>query len=100
MNHRLLIATLLALLGMAIYAPLPAQQPGESNLITIKLSAMPTDDDDQPTTLPLAVQGEGITIEGVDEAYAADRSSYKPTALEIKIRGAVKSKKIFGLHEI
>lgn len=91
MNHRLLIATLLALLGMAIYAPLPAQQPGESNLITIKLSAMPTDDDDQPTTLPLAVQGEGITIEGVAEAYAADRSSYKPTALEIKIRGAVKS---------
>lgn len=92
MNHRLLIATLLALLGMAIYAPLPAQQAGESNVITIKLSEMPTNDDDEAIPLKLTVQGEGeITFEGLKEAYAANRTSYTPTALEIKIRGAVKS---------
>lgn len=92
MNHRLLIATLLALLGMTIYAPLPAQEASESNIITIKLSEMPTNDDDEAIPLKLTVQGEGeITFEGLQEAYAADRTSYTPTALEIKIRGAVKS---------
>lgn len=92
MNHRLLIATLLALLGMTIYAPLPAQEASESNVITIKLSEKPTNDDDEAIPLKLTVQGEGeITFEGLKEAYAADRTSYMPTALEIKIRGAVKS---------
>ncbi|WP_025884346.1 T9SS type A sorting domain-containing protein [Porphyromonas uenonis] len=92
MNHRLLIATLLALLGMTIYAPLPAQEASESNIITIKLSEMPTNDDDEAIPLKLTVQGEGeITFEGLKEAYAVDRTSYLPTALEIKIRGAVKS---------
>lgn len=91
MNHRLLIATLLALLGMAMYAPLPAQQADQTNVIRIKLSAFPTNDDDEPTSLPLAVQGEGITIEGVAETYAADRTAYQPTQLEITIRGSVKS---------
>ena len=92
MNHRLLIATLLALLGMAIYAPLSAQKTGEENVIIMKLIELPTNDDDEPMPLSLDVQGEGeITIDGVTETYAADRKSYMPTGLEITIRGAVKS---------
>lgn len=92
MNHRLLIATLLALLGMAIYAPLSAQKTGEGNVIIMKLIELPTNDDDEPMPLSLDVQGEGeITIDGVTETYAADRKSYMPTGLEITIRGAVKS---------
>ena len=92
MNHRLLIATLLALLGMAIYAPLSAQMAGEGNVIIMKLIELPTNDDDEPMPLSLDVQGEGeITIDGVTETYAADRKSYMPTGLEITIRGAVKS---------
>ena len=40
----------------------------------------------------LSIQGEGaITIEGVKEAYAADRTSYMPTGVDITIRGAVQS---------
>lgn len=92
MNHRLLIAALLALLGMAIYAPLSAQSAAEENIITLKLTELPTNDDDEPIPLKLAVQGEGeITFEGLSEAYAADRTSYTPTGLEIKIHGAVTS---------
>ena len=92
MSHRLLIAALLALLGIAIYAPLPAQEAAEQNVITMKLTELPTNDDDEPIPLSLEVQGEGeITIDGVTEAYAADRTSYTPTELEIKIRGAVTS---------
>lgn len=92
MNHRLLITTLLALLGMAIYAPLPAQEAAEGNVITMKLIERPTNDDDELIPLSLEVQGEGeITINGVTEAYAADRTSYTPTGPEITIRGAVKS---------
>lgn len=94
MNHRLLIATLLALLGMAIYAPLPAQEAAEGNVIILKLTELPTNDDDDPMPLSLSIQGEGeITFEGLSEAYAADRTSYTPTELEIKIHGAVTAMK-------
>lgn len=94
MNHRLLIAALLALLGMAIHAPLSAQEAAGENVITLKLTELPTNDDDEPIPLKLAVQGEGeITFEGLSEAYAADRTSYTPTGLEIKIHGAVTSMK-------
>lgn len=92
MNHRLLFATLLALLGMALYTPLSAQQANGDNMISIRLSEIPTNDDDEPISMTLAVLGEGeITIDGVKEPYAADRTSYTPTGLEITIRGAVTS---------
>ena len=92
MNHRLLIAALLALLGMAIHAPLSAQEAAGENVITLKLTELPTNDDDDPMPLSLSIQGEGaITIEGVKEAYASDRTSYMPTGVDITIRGAVKS---------
>lgn len=94
MNHRLLIAALLALLGMAIHAPLSAQEAAGENVITLKLTELPTNDDDDPMPLSLSIQGEGeITFEGLSEAYAADRTSYTPTGLEIKIHGAVTSMK-------
>ncbi|MDD6929151.1 MAG: T9SS type A sorting domain-containing protein [Porphyromonas sp.] len=94
MNHRLLIAALLALLGMAIHAPLSAQEAAGENVITLKLTELPTNDDDDPMPLSLTIQGEGeITLEGLSEAYAADRTSYTPTRLEIKIHGAVTSMK-------
>lgn len=86
MNYRLLIATLVALLGMAIYAPLSAQEAAKGNVITLKLTELPTNDDDEPMPLSLSIQGEGEkTFEGLSEAYAADRTSYTPTELEIKI---------------
>ena len=94
MNYRLLIATLVALLGMAIYAPLSAQEAAKGNVITLKLTELPTNDDDEPMPLSLSIQGEGeITFEGLSEAYAADRTSYTPTELEIKIHGAVTAMK-------
>ena len=94
MNHRLLIAALLALLGMAIHAPLSAQEAAGENVITLKLTELPTNDDDDPMPLSLSIQGEGeITFEGLSEAYVADRTSYTPTRLEIKIHGAVTSMK-------
>ena len=60
----------------------------------MKLTELPTNDDDDPMPLSLSIQGEGeITFEGLSEAYAADRTSYTPTELEIKIHGAVTAMK-------
>ena len=72
MNHRLLIAALLALLGMAIHAPLSAQEAAGENVITLKLTELPTNDDDDPMPLSLSIQRLLHVLSERSIAYLAD----------------------------